>query len=40
MGFLLGLKAKAIAFGAVLLTVAGFVLRLNMVTAQRDKARE
>jgi len=39
MGFLLGLKVKAIALGAVLLTVAGFLLRLKLVTAQRDKAR-
>lgn len=40
MSFLLDLKAKAIAFGAGLLAIAAFLLRLKMVTYQRDKARE
>ena len=39
MSFLLGLKAKAIATGVVLLTIAGFLLRLKVVTHQRDRAR-
>jgi len=39
MSFLLGLKTKAIALGALLLTVAGCIFRLKMVTAQRDRAR-
>ena len=40
MSFLLGLKAKAIAIGAGLLAIAAFFLRLKIVTAQRDHARE
>ena len=39
MSFLLGLKAKAIGIGVVLLTIAGFLLRLKVVTHQRDRAR-
>lgn len=39
MSFLLGLKAKAIAFGAGLLAIAAFLVRLKIVTAQRDRAR-
>ncbi len=37
---LLGLKAKALAAGAILLTVLGFFLRLKIVTKQRDKAKQ
>lgn len=39
MSFLLGLKVKAIAFGAGLLAIAAFLVRLKIVTAQRDRAR-
>jgi thymidine kinase len=35
---LIGLKAKAAAFGAAALVVLGFLLRLKIVTAQRDRA--
>ena len=38
MNFLLGLKAKLIGLGAILLTVLAFFLRLKTVTYQRDKA--
>ena len=40
MALLLSLKAKLIAFGAILLTVLGFFLRLKIVTKQRDKAKQ
>ena len=36
----LTIKAKLFALGAFLLTVAAFFLRLKLVTAQRDKARD
>ena len=39
MSFLLGLKVKAIALGAGLLAIAAFLVRLKIVTAQRDVAR-
>ena len=39
MAFLIGLKAKAIACGAGLLAIAAFLVRLKIVTAQRDRAR-
>ena len=39
MSFLLGLKVKAIALGAGLLAIAAFLVRLKIVTAQRDRAR-
>ena len=35
---LLGMKAKFAAFGAALLVVLGFFVRLKLVTRQRDKA--
>ena len=35
-----GLKAKALALGALLLTILGFFLRLKIVTKQRDKAKQ
>jgi len=34
-----GLQAKAMAIGAVVLTVLAFFVRLKVVTAQRDKAK-
>ena len=37
---LLGLKAKALALGAIVLTVLGFFLRLKIVTKQRDEAKK
>ena len=37
---LAGLKAKALALGAIVLTVLGFFLRLKIVTKQRDKAKQ
>ncbi len=40
MALLLSLKAKALAAGALLLTVLGFFLRLKIVTKQRDKAKQ
>ncbi|KKL77713.1 hypothetical protein LCGC14_2032130 [marine sediment metagenome] len=40
MALLLSLKAKALALGAILLTVLGFFLRLKIVTKQRDKAKQ
>ena len=39
MSFLVGLQAKAMAIGAVVLAVLAFFLRLKVVTAQRDKAK-
>jgi hypothetical protein len=36
----LNLKSKLIAFGALLLTVLGFFVRLKVVTNQRDKAQD
>ena len=33
-------KLKLYAFGALLLTVLGFFVRLKVVTRQRDRARE
>ena len=40
MSFLVGLQAKAIALGAIALAVLGFFVRLKVVTAQRDKAKQ
>ena len=40
MALLLSLKTKALAAGALLLTVLGFFLRLKIVTKQRDKAKQ
>jgi len=37
---LLNLKAKLFAAGAILLTVLGFLVRLKVVTKQRDKAKQ
>jgi hypothetical protein len=39
MSWLVGLQAKAAAIGAAVLVVLGFLLRLKMVTHQRDKAK-
>lgn len=36
---LVGLQAKAAALGAAVLVILGFLLRLKIVTAQRDKAQ-
>ncbi len=35
---LVGMQAKMAAFGAALLVVLGFFVRLKLVTSQRDKA--
>ncbi len=35
---LVGIQAKAAAFGAALLVILSFVVRLRIVTRQRDKA--
>ena len=39
MALLLNLKAKLIAAGALLATALGFLVRLKIVTSQRDKAK-
>ena len=39
MALLLNLKAKLIAAGAALLAIFGFLVRLKIVTSQRDKAK-
>ncbi len=40
MSFLLGLKAKLLGLGAILLAVLGFFVRLKYVTGQRDKFKK